>query len=193
MTKNASRASLNNAIQTLRKRIAERPESAVLWRTLLDVAEQRNDRTCALVLGAIAEQAIEEALLTHFVSIDPASFFGPPQESPITFDVKIRLAYALGIIGQDSRDDLTCVRHIRNVFAHTKTDITFKSPDIITICNEFKFINKVPWEGIYGTRPDDAIDKYYYAVRHYFLYLALPSDDGKPLLYSSITDPSFYL
>ena len=195
MAKEASKSPRAKAIQALRRRIAERPDTGQLWSAIIDVCDSENDRAIALVLGAIMEQAVETAILTHFIPMDSqqtACFFGPPQEAPITFDIKIRLAYALGIFGPNSRDDLTCIRHIRNVFAHTKTDITFVSDEINNICNELKYIDKVQWVGIAGHRPIYSIDKFFSAVRHYFLYLTIPPGGGLPLRYSTSQAHDFY-
>jgi DNA-binding MltR family transcriptional regulator len=103
---------------------------------------QGNDRALALMLGAILEQGIESAILSHLIPMDEKDahrFFGPPDEAPLTFDVKIRLAYALGVYGSDSKDDITLIRHIRNAFAHTKSYIDFLDNDIIEMCDHLRY------------------------------------------------------
>jgi hypothetical protein len=163
-----------------------------MWNTMLEFfppGEKEDDRACALVLGAIIEQSLELAILTHCVPMDETEqlkLFGTPQEAAVTFDVKIRLGYALGIYGPDSRDDLVCIRHTRNVFAHTKTTITFDSQAIIDICDHFKYLDKITWVGIMGSRPQLARVQFLKAIQHYFLFLALQRD--KPIKYREYYD-----
>lgn len=188
-------ASRTKAIQVLRARIAERLDTKTLWETIWETAHQSNDRVIALVFGSIIEQSLEIAIVTHFVSMDEkeiARFFGPPEEAPITFDVKIRLSYALGICGANSRDDLTCIRHIRNVFAHTKTELTFQSTEIIKICDELRCLEVIPWGGLLGDRPSAARDKFIKSVAHYFMYFAFIINPDAPLRYSELPFPEFY-
>jgi DNA-binding MltR family transcriptional regulator len=86
-------------------------------------------------------------------------FFGPPEEAPLTFDLKIRLAFALGVFGPDSRDDITLIRHIRNAFAHTKSYIDFSDNDIIALCAELKYIEKMSWGRYYGAEANRRTQK----------------------------------
>jgi hypothetical protein len=183
------RITRSKAITALRKLTSERPDTAAMWNTMLEFfppREESDDRACALVLGAILEQSLELAILSHCVSMDEnekAKLFGPPEEAPVTFDIKIRFGYALGIYGVDSRDDLVCIRHIRNVFAHTKAMITFNSEQIVDICDHLKFMHKIPWGGLVGPFPLLPRSKFLEAIRHYFIYLALPRDNGAPIRY----------
>jgi hypothetical protein len=69
---------------------------------------QMADRATALVLGAILEQGLELAILSHCVlgwntpeaEAEQKKLFGGGEDSPMTFAVKIRIAYALGVFGQ---------------------------------------------------------------------------------------------
>jgi len=82
---------------------------------------------------------LERAIATHFVLNDNEieSLFIDQAEGNISnFAVKIKLAYALGVIETIVRKELTLIKNIRNVFAHTKADISFATPAIIKACAE---------------------------------------------------------
>jgi DNA-binding MltR family transcriptional regulator len=167
MTRRSTKSQRNAAIQRLRARIAERPDKEALWKVIWDFDlgrpnAQGNDRALALMLGAILEQGIETAILSHLMPVDEKEvhkFFGPPEEAPLTFDLKIRLAFALGVFGPDSRDDITLIRHIRNAFAHTKSYIDFSDNDIIALCAELKYIEKMSWGRYYGAEANRRTQK----------------------------------
>jgi hypothetical protein len=88
-----------------------------------------DDRTAALITGAMIEYGLERHLkvrMRKLKSQEAKDLFegtGPLA----TFSGKIRLAYALGIIGPKARHDLAAINEIRNVFAHARHNLTFKS------------------------------------------------------------------
>jgi DNA-binding MltR family transcriptional regulator len=47
-----------------------------------------------------------------------------------SFAVKVRIAYAFGIIGPVSRSDLTLINEIRNVFAHSPHNVTLRNEQL---------------------------------------------------------------
>jgi hypothetical protein len=171
-----------------------------MWDTLRQLAPSAQDtdltdRAFALVLSAILEQSLEIAILSHFVPLNETEqkdFFGPPDGTPVTLDVKIRLGHALGIYGSRSRAELTCIRHIRNVFAHTRTIVSFDDVEIVEACSQFKWIDLFWWGGVAGSKPTTPRALFFETVRHFFHYLALPPKNGKPLKYASYVVPDIY-
>jgi len=192
--------SRGKAIQALRERIAENPDTETMWKTIWDfdlqrAAVQNNDRSLVLTLGAILERGLEIAILTHCIPMsdeEEKRFFGPPDGAPITFDVKIRLGFALGLYGTVSRDDLVIIRHIRNLFAHAKTNLTFLSQEITDVCDHFQWIDLMKWGGIMGNKPLAARQKFIESVRHYYVFLASAGKPGEPLRYTSYDLPELY-
>jgi len=74
------------------------------------------------------------------------------------FSVKVKLAYALGLIPKAIKEDLTYINRIRNRFAHDEDTVSFdKSP----ICNWCKELSTAKTHCI---NPPDAIDLYRLAV-----------------------------
>jgi hypothetical protein len=51
------------------------------------------------------------------------------------FSAKIKIAYAFGFIDQILRRDFDRIREIRNVFAHSKTVVTFKTKAVAQACS----------------------------------------------------------
>ena len=108
------------------------------------------------------------------------------EDGPMNFAVKIRLGYGLGIYGPDSRDDLDIIRHVRNLFAHSKENMIFIDDTIIALCDEIKWINKFPWGGIAGLKPATPMKQYIQTVMHFFSYFTSLSQLPKaaPLRYA---------
>jgi hypothetical protein len=81
--------------------------------------EEPNDRAIVIV-GATFLETLLEHLLYAFLIDDKKKtekLFG--YGGPLgTFSGKIKMAYCLGLIYKPVRDDLNCVRKIRNEFAH---------------------------------------------------------------------------
>jgi DNA-binding MltR family transcriptional regulator len=98
-----------------------------------------SDRTLAIVAASILEHSLRVAILAKFVPLneeDQSKLFDGNQNGPLaTFSAKIRLAFALGIIGPMTREDIDRVRIIRNAFAHSMSDIHFSSPEVVDMCN----------------------------------------------------------
>lgn len=104
-----------------------------------------SDRDAALVYGSMVEQALETAISTHFVTSteEQAKFFSYADEDSAfpTFAAKTSLGFALGIYDDRMRDDLTCIRNVRNVFAHARVAVDFGHPAIIQACAMIKARN----------------------------------------------------
>jgi DNA-binding MltR family transcriptional regulator len=59
------------------------------------------------------------------------------------FSSRIKLSYALGLIGEAERHDLDIIRHIRNDFAHDESSINFESSSINKRCNSLLLYNEM--------------------------------------------------
>jgi|RhiMethySRZTD1v2_1073278.scaffolds.fasta_scaffold409810_2 hypothetical protein len=96
-----------------------------------------DDRAIALVTASVVEQGLESALLKKFIPLgneDERSLFSDDGAPLSDFDSKTRLAFALGIIGPAARADLSCMRKIRNAFAHSRLDINFVTEQVVAAC-----------------------------------------------------------
>ncbi len=153
------------------------------------------DRATALVLGSILEQGLELAILSHCVlgwntleaDVEQKKLFGGGEDSPMNFGVKIRIAYALGVYGPKTKEDIDTMRHIRNFFAHDRGHLTFDDRDVSALCDQLRWIDDFPWGGIVGEKPGTPRSRYIETVKH--LYPFLTVGVGKPIKYSASIYP----
>lgn len=190
------------AIESLRKRGQERLLINDLWRLIIDWQEHLpDDRSLALVLSSVVEQALEMAIATHFV-IDEESWqrlFDDNVNGPLSnFAAKIKMGYALGIYKKDIRDELDLIRHIRNTFAHAKFPINFESAemeaavsalivgrtnriiypeDVGASKSRFDFMMSVRMLYVYLENPLDEDPRNYATSKHYHLLEPPPFSD----------------
>ncbi len=108
----------------------------------------------------------------------------------MTFALKIRIAYALGVYGPKTRDDLEVVRHVRNFFVHEKGHLTFDDSDVAELCDQLNWLNRFPWGGEFKTKPTSPRDRYIQTVMNYYAFLA--TGVGNPIRYSEFPDSLLY-
>ncbi|MET4389475.1 hypothetical protein ABIB73_005246 [Bradyrhizobium sp. F1.4.3] len=142
-----------------------------------------HDRANAIVASALLEQSLEDAILTHLrlSPVEARALLFAEQEGGIsTFAMKIKLAYAMGIIEDFIRSELTKIKNIRNVFAHTRADVTFQTPEIVDACNSLAIPEVVAFGGILGAVPVFAKLKYARTIELIYLYLAYELETNGP-------------
>lgn len=142
-----------------------------------------HDRANAIVASALLEQSIEDAILTHLkipTAEARALLFADQDGGISTLAMKIKLAYALGIIEGFIKGELTKIKNIRNVFAHTRADVTFQTPGIVEACNSLAIPEVVKFGGILGAVPVFAKLKYARTIELIYLYLAYEIEIDKP-------------
>lgn len=89
-------------------------------------------RAAVLVGSAMLEDVLRGVIAfrcTHLTQTEKAELLdgvGPIS----TFSAKIKAAYAFGMIGAKTRDDLEVVRELRNAFAHGIRPLNFSNPEI---------------------------------------------------------------
>jgi hypothetical protein len=148
-----SKKARSAAIARLRSHLATRVASEELWSVIDDYDKRRasaqtEGRATALVLGAILEQSLETAIMSHCIALDEKEqrkLFSGGEDGPMNFAVKIRLAFALGIYGEKSRDQLDIIRNIRNVFAHDKGHLHFDDGIVAELCNQLRWAYEFDW------------------------------------------------
>jgi DNA-binding MltR family transcriptional regulator len=101
-----------------------------------EINQEKNDRGAAILVVTNVENALQTCLQNILVNQDAShnDLFG--NNAPMaTFDSKIRMAYALGIVGPEMLENLNIIRHIRNAFAHSKIPITFDTKEVADASN----------------------------------------------------------
>lgn len=89
------------------------------------------------------------------------------------FGSKIRLSYALGIIGAKAKADLDLIRHIRNTFAHSRAELTFELPEVADACALLTLSER--WPNMMGGI-DDPRETFIQTAFQYGLYLITDCD-----------------
>lgn len=111
------------------------------WRILREL-EQQTDRGVAIIGAAYIEERLEETLLALFTDrIETVKYENQKVSKrlfkgtgPLTsLSAKIDTAFALGMLGDHSFQDLHLIRDIRNAFAHTSDPLTFCSTKIVSL------------------------------------------------------------
>jgi hypothetical protein len=91
-----------------------------------------DDRTIAIIIGAMLDHSLERLLLAHIVHAPKESredrLFGT---GPLgSFFGKIQIGLAFGVIEPSFADDLDIIRDIRNAFSHASQRVTFLNKSI---------------------------------------------------------------
>jgi hypothetical protein len=136
-----SRSKVNSALSKL---LAKRPRPLTAIGTLdqfeAALPSSTDDRGMALVSSAIIEQLVEEAVLSYCTKKFEKDWrqrlfgSGPDGQAVQGFYGKIMLGHALGIYNTAFFEDLDRIRRIRNVFAHARMPLTFKSKSLQDAC-----------------------------------------------------------
>lgn len=98
------------------------------------------DQAVALVCAAWIERRLEQVILSRMTRLTKTQyaelFVGL---APLaTLSAKIKLAYALKIIGKTAVADLDIIKDIRNQFAHSFHPIKFRTRAVATACRRLR-------------------------------------------------------
>ena len=104
---------------------------------------ETNHRGACIFLCANVETALDAALQA-MLSLDESSTLLDGEDQFSTFARKIELGYALRIYGEQTRDNLATMRHLRNAFAHAKIPLMFDTPEVAAVCQQFTIIGVLP-------------------------------------------------
>jgi len=107
----------------------------------LQVIAQDSEIASVLYSAVILEENLRSMIQSFMVEMERPR--NPPKGDPFTtlfggsncvlgtFSSKISLAFALGLVSDDERNDLFYVKEIRNLFAHNWENVSFDMPNII--------------------------------------------------------------
>src|SRR5439155_15847845 len=101
---------------------------------------QMPDQAVALICTAWIERSLERVILSRMTRLTKSQradlFVGLAPLATLT--AKIRLAFALKIIGPSAVTDLEIIKDIRNQFAHSFHPLTFQTRAIALACRRLK-------------------------------------------------------
>jgi len=99
--------------------------------------QSETDRGLATASAAILDHMLAR-LIENFLVDDPKAtkrLLGNPFSPLGSFAARTAAAYSLGLITENERDDLDCIRDIRNDFAHIPTSPAFTDQAIVkSVC-----------------------------------------------------------
>jgi DNA-binding MltR family transcriptional regulator len=164
--------------RTLREALKDIPTDDEQTRILIELGDSDiSDEATVIVGGTILEIALRNAIIRHFrqgiVESENLKLFNFENNGPLAdFSAKIKLAYALGIGKEETRDDLDKIRLIRNYFAHTPRIVSLSDAEVISIVNNLNVTKAATLLEIAGLndkqRYSYAISRYHYSLRLYF-------------------------
>lgn len=144
----ASHMSRKSSIATLKALSRQKIVSADDYVRVIVGIHELDDRSFALVQGAMVEFALETALQRSMRTLNTEDAnslftgFGPLS----TFSAKILVGYAFQIFGIRARSDLEKVKEIRNAFAHSLMPLSFEQEQVANVCR--LFYGPTRWEDV---------------------------------------------
>lgn len=142
----SSQPSPSKRLRELAKKIPEENETRALIRQLAG-KHVKADYPVAMLGSALIERALEAAILSRFVQLKDEDYqliFSPERNGILAdFGRRIRFAYALGLFGPDTYQDLKYISLIRNLFAHSPNLLDFEHPEIRNTCASFNHRNRL--------------------------------------------------
>jgi hypothetical protein len=98
-------------------------------------------RSAILIGAALLEHSLTDALQNSLRQPENAQerqYFLGERQILSDFSEKIWAAYFLNLIGPKTRQDIDCVREIRNECAHNMNPLTFDTPSIADRCRQLR-------------------------------------------------------
>jgi hypothetical protein len=108
--------------------------------------EEAPDRVAAIVGAAVVEDALRWALNSFFllqISEKEERELFENDGILSSFHAKIFMAFALGLFGNEARNDLTKIKNIRNTFAHAPRSISFETMEVAAECEKLRYIDAI--------------------------------------------------
>lgn len=101
---------------------------------------KESDRGSALLASTLMDSLLEKSLRNIFVGskkhVDTLFSLNGPLG---TFSGKVSICYSLGLISLDMMHDIHVIRHIRNVFGHSPSIISFEDDKIKKQCDSLRY------------------------------------------------------
>jgi hypothetical protein len=107
------------------------------WERLFDALNHNSDLVCAIVATSYVNDAIGVLLHGFFVEGTTADGLLIPDRGSLgSIRAKSEVAYCVGLISSPFLTNLITVGEIRNKFAHSFEEITFRESEISELCDK---------------------------------------------------------
>lgn len=139
-------------------------------------------RSTALAGSAYLEHGLRTAITNYLRNTlseaEQERLFASDAAPLATFADRINLAFALGILGNDSRSDFNAIRLIRNVFAHSVIDVEFNLTTIATAIEALHVFKRPDFPQSMNV-PGPPKTQFIFAIAYYYLRLWIAAP-GRP-------------
>jgi hypothetical protein len=117
-------------------RLSRRKPTSTEQRQIFEEIREASDRAVAILAATFVEDALEYALIDRSLKhLDERTHNRLFERGPLqNFDAKILLTSALGLTGPRITANLFKLKSIRNVFAHARINVSFKTKEIHDLC-----------------------------------------------------------
>lgn len=150
-----SRKSKSDRVSILKRLTVQNPTPDFFEQNKAQTFAKDNDRGAAILAVANLENALETAISSAMEVERAQKIFASSDNGISAFDSKIKLGYMLNLYGDTTYKALKCIKEIRNAFAHAKTPITFKTPEIIGVCELLPPLDGRQYDRAHYDIPDD--------------------------------------
>ena len=102
---------------------------------------------------------------------DVESIFHKPHSLLSTMSLRTQALYAFGYLGKKQRNQIDCIRHVRNAFAHALKPIKFTTPLVVRECDKLVVPHSFSLKAIEIDKKETYKRKFVVATFYYALYL----------------------
>ena len=126
---------------SLRRLSRQEPTNEELTETLQSIVDLP-DRMAAIIMASLVESDLEKLIIMNLPIKDKDMVAALTERDGAlsTFFAKIDLSYALALVSSASRNNLHCIRRIRNAFAHAPRPIAFTTEEVSQECSKLRSI-----------------------------------------------------
>src|SRR5271165_48520 len=125
---------------SLRRLSRRQPTDDELKETLEAIVDDLPDRMVAIIMPSLVESDLEKLIIMNLPIKDRDTVAALTERDGAlsTFFGKIDLSYALALISSASRNNLHCIRRIRNAFDHAPRPIAFTTEEVSQECSKLR-------------------------------------------------------
>ena len=111
-------------------------------RRFVEDIQKEPDRGVPLVAVAFLDDVLYKLLEAYFIDNSKivSHMLGDPG-ALCNFAIRAELAYCLGLLPQQTYNDIKLIRKIRNQFGHSHHPVSFENDEIASLCKKLYFAN----------------------------------------------------
>lgn len=112
-----------------------KPEDIANLSSFFEELQRETDRGLPLVSAALIDEKLLEALAAFFCEGAASDNLLDKPNAPLgTFSARIDACFALALIDEHEYREISLIRKIRNLFAHSKHGLSFSDERVVSLC-----------------------------------------------------------